>query len=63
MLKYKLLFQGLGSYGDEYTITLKEGAKPHAIFTPRHVPMPIRTKVKDELDRMKYQHLGVQVWW
>ena len=44
---------GLGSFGDEYTITLKEGATPYAIFTPRHVPMPLRTKVKDELDRME----------
>ena len=46
-------FQGLGSFGDEYTINLKEGAVPYAIFTPCHVPMPLRTKVKDELDRME----------
>ena len=51
--KFQSLFQGLGSFGDEYTITLKEGATPYAIFTPHHVPMPLHTKVKDVLDRME----------
>ena len=46
-------FPGLGSFGDEYTITLKEGAIPYAIFTPHHIPMPLHTKVKDELNRME----------
>ena len=51
--KFQSIFQGLGSFGDAYTIALQEGAKPYAIFTPRHVPMPLRSKVKDELDRME----------
>ena len=48
-----VLFQELGSFGDDYTITLKEGATPYALVTPRHIPIPLRTKVKDELDRME----------
>ena len=51
--KFLLLFQGLGSFGEEYTIKLKDGAKPFAIFTPRHVPMHLRTRVKQELDKME----------
>ena len=51
--KFPSLFQGLGSFGEEYTIKLKDGAKPFAIFTPRHVPMPLRTRVKQELDKME----------
>ena len=51
--KFPSLFQGLGSFGEEYTIKLKAGAKPFAIFTPRNVPMPLRTRVKQELDKME----------
>ena len=32
---------------------MKAGAKPFAIFTPRNVSMPLRTKVKQELDKME----------
>ena len=42
--KFPSLFQGLGSFGEEYTIKLKAGAKLFAIFTTRHVPMPLPTK-------------------
>ena len=41
------------SFGVDYTIKLKDGAKPFAIFTPRHVPMPLRTRVKQELEKME----------
>ena len=50
--KFPFLFQGLGSFGVDYTIKLKR-AKPFAIFTPRNVPMPLRTRVKQELDKME----------
>ena len=43
--------------GEEYHIKLQEIAKPHAIFTPRHVPLPLRTKVQQELDKM--EQMGV----
>ena len=34
------LFQGLGNLGEEYNIQLKPKAKPLAIFTQRHIPLP-----------------------
>ena len=37
----------------EYDIQLRPDAKPLAIFTPRHVPLPLRTQVADELNRME----------
>ena len=47
------LFRGLGNFGDPYEIHLKTGAVPHCIYTPRHVPLPLREKVKQELDQME----------
>ena len=49
--KYSPMFQGLGNLGCEYTIKLKPGASPHSIFAPRHVPLPLRSKVKEELEK------------
>ena len=69
--QFPSLFQGLGSLGEEYNIQLKPEAKPFAIFTPRHVPLPLRTKVQEELDRMEslgvisrvdQQHHGARAW-
>ena len=51
--KYSPMFQGLGNLGCEYTIKLKPGASPHSIFAPRHVPLPLRSKVKEELEKME----------
>ena len=51
------VFTGLGNFGEPYTIKLKEDAKPHALYTPRNVPIPLRGKVLDELNRM--ESLGV----
>jgi len=47
------LFKGLGTLGDAYTIKLKEGAVPYSLFTPRNVAIPLREKVKVELNRME----------
>ena len=55
--QYPKLFEGLGSFEGDFTIHLKPDAQPHSIFTPRNVPIPLRTKVKKELDRM--ETLGV----
>ncbi len=30
---------------------MKQGATPYALSTPRHVPLPLREKVREELDR------------
>ena len=37
----------------EYDIQLCPDAKPRAIFTPRHVPLPLRTQVADDHNRME----------
>ena len=55
--KFPSLFNGLGLMSDEYEIRLKPNAKPHALFTARHVPILLREKVQTELQRM--QSLGV----
>lgn len=47
------LFEGLGTLGEEYQIRLMEGAKPYALYTPRHVAFPLREKVREELNRME----------
>ena len=43
------LFQGLGSLGDEYEIQLKKEAKPVSLHTARNIPLPLRSKVQQEL--------------
>ena len=55
--QFPLLFKGLGKLGEEYHIQFKPEAKPFAIYTPRHVPLPLRDEVRKELDRM--ESLGV----
>ena len=55
--KFPDLFQGLGTLGEEYTIHLRENATPFALSTPRNVPLPLREKVKKELEQM--EQLGV----
>lgn len=51
------LFTGLGKMDGDYTIQLKEGAKPFALSTPRRVAIPLLEPVKEELQRM--ERLGV----
>eukprot|EP00731_Ephydatia_muelleri_P022771 Em0015g354a len=50
--QFPSLFQGLGSLGEPYQIKLQPDAKPFALFTARHVPLPLRDKVKQELEKM-----------
>ena len=51
--RFKGIFQGLGNQGEEYTIRLKPGATPFALFTPRRVPLPLREKVAEELRELR----------
>ena len=55
--QYPSLFTGLGTFRCSYEIKLKPDAQPHAVFTARTVSLPLRKKVKEELDRM--ESLGV----
>ena len=55
--QFEEMFDGLGNFGEEYTITLREEAHPHKIYTPRSVPIPLRQKLKDELQHM--ENIGV----
>ena len=47
----------MGNFGDPYTIQLSEDVCPYALYTPRAVPIPLRQKVIEELERM--ESLGV----
>ena len=51
--KFPSLFKGLGTLGDAYTIKLTEDAIPYSLCTPRNVAIPLREKVKSELNRME----------
>ena len=51
--QFPKLFKGLGDLGEEYHIRLKEGAVPYCLYTPRNVPIPLRSKVLEELNKME----------
>eukprot|EP00731_Ephydatia_muelleri_P015748 Em0009g172a len=55
--RYPTLFQGLGSLGEPYGIQLKPDAQPYALFTSRNIPLPLRSKVEQELKQM--ESLGI----
>ena len=55
--KFLNVFCCLATLGDSYTMQLKEGVKPHALFTSRNVPLPLLEKVRQELQGM--ESLGV----
>ncbi|RXN12418.1 Retrovirus-related Pol poly from transposon opus [Labeo rohita] len=54
---YPSVFQGLGKLKEPYHIELEQGAVPYALSTPRRVPLPLRDKVREELERM--ERMGV----
>ena len=55
--EFPSLFSGLGCLSDEYHIELTPEASPSRLYTPRNVPLPLRSKVEQELTRM--EQLGV----
>ena len=55
--QFPMVFKGLENLGEEFIIKLKPEATPHALYTPRHVPLPLRPQVEEELQRM--ESLGV----
>ena len=57
--KFPNLFKGLGKFGDpDYLIKLKPDTKPPAIGTPGRVPVPLLSKVNEELSRTVHLHQG-----
>ena len=52
-MHFPKVFKGLGNLGEEFVIKLKPDAKPYALFTPRHVALPLRPQVEQELTRME----------
>ncbi|XP_070394696.1 uncharacterized protein [Dermacentor albipictus] len=51
--RYPKVFQGTGSISGEHTIRLVPNATPFALSTPRRIPIPMKEKVKQELDRLE----------
>ena len=56
-VKFSNVFKELGIIGGAYTIKLKENVAPHALYTPRRVPFPLRDRAQKELENM--EALGV----
>ena len=52
MHDYPQLFEGLGTMKDEYTIKLKDDAKPFGLTKPRNVPKPLYEETRHEIERM-----------
>lgn len=50
--EFPMLFQGLGKMKQEVGIELRSDCKPFAINTPRPVPYPLMSSVKQELEDM-----------
>ena len=55
--RFPSVFSGLGNLGEEYKLQLKDDAKPFSLYAPRNVPLPLKDKVQQELDRR--ESLGV----
>ncbi|KAL2089226.1 hypothetical protein ACEWY4_016125 [Coilia grayii] len=51
--QYPRVFTGLGKLEGEYRIKLKDNATPFALVVPRHLPLRLRGKVQEELNRME----------
>ena len=51
--KYPQLFKGLGQMTGEYRIKLQPHTTPFALTTPQGIAIPLRPRVKEELERME----------
>ena len=57
---YKDVFQGLGCLDGEYHMTIDESVPP-VIHPPRRVPIALRDKLREELDRMERDNIICRV--
>ena len=56
--EFPKLFKRLGKLdGPDYVIKLKPAAKPHALCTPKRVPVPLLSQVREELYQMEQMDL------
>ena len=51
--QYPSLFNGLGKLETEYDIKLNDAIPPYSVSTPRRIPLPLMSKVKEELERLQ----------
>ena len=51
MKDYKNTFTGVGKMGNDYNLTLRDGATP-VVHAPRRVPFALRDKLKSTLDEL-----------
>ena len=47
------MFEGLGKLKLIYRITMEDHGKPFSIAPPRRLPLPVRQKVEEELERIE----------
>ncbi|KAK7096429.1 hypothetical protein V1264_005727 [Littorina saxatilis] len=55
--QYPKLFEGLGKIQNSYKIRLKENSVPFAVSTPRRLALPLKGKVKAELEKLEKQEV------
>ena len=55
--KFPKLFTGLGKMKAIYKIRLRDDAQPFSIAAPRRLPLPFKTKVKEELSRLEKEDI------
>ena len=48
--QFPKVFTCLGNLGEDYCIKLKEDAVPYSLYTPRNIAIPLREKVRKELE-------------
>ena len=57
--QYSVLFQGLGCLLDDHTIKVDSSISP-AVHPPRKVPVSLKEKNKEELDRVEKAEVVVK---
>ena len=55
--EFPSLFTGLGTLQGDYEIQVKQDAQPFSLGTARNIPLPLRHKMKQELDAMEAQRV------
>ena len=55
--EFPSLFTGLGTLQGDYEIQVKQDAQPFSLGSARNIPLPLRHKVKQELDAMESQRV------